>query len=390
MMEDEQMEKCCFNIIDSVKGGSGKTSLSLMLSLAAQSAAGEQSGCCSLLLDMDMQGSALKHLLFDDPRGKGPPAHEAQCLPLNMAKHTLNDAILEYYRKEPVDFISRPIFYLSDIVNSTGDGAEEVSSLQILTAMASSKLEDRERFRAVSRMNYSFQITYDAFHSGLKTILKDRNLKSYQAGPLQYVIFDMPPNSNGYSDCVPDLLLSQDKKITGDYPTNYFELMTLDRSHIQATMDWFKQFVEQEQYCFPNHFFFVFNNVPKCVSNMDYYSCLGEAIGIIKERLDPIQLKEGTRSRIYVVGVEYIPEYLTGCCSRPITGSESSPVLSRSVLTPIEIMAQIDEAVTQINGMKGREGMGTDHVAPTKELLDLMRTKGQWGRETRIRGGSCK
>lgn len=379
------LEKCCFNIIDSVKGGSGKTSLSLMLSLAAQSVAEQQSDCCSLLLDMDMQGSALEHLLFGTPRsprsGGENPVNDEQRLSSNKAKHTLNDAILKYYRQEQLDFISKPIFYFKDIFNSTGDGVNEVSFLQISTAMASLRPNDRERFRAVSRMNYNSQITYDAFHSGLKAILNGKNLNSYQAHRPQYVIFDMPPNSNGYSDCVLDLLLSQNEKITQDYPKNYFELMTLDSSHVQATMDWFEQFVEQEQYRFPDHFFFVFNNVPKCASGMDYYQRLGETVDAIRESLGQVQLREGTRKRIYFVGVDYIPEYLTGCCGgAPITGSNTTPVLSRGVLTPIEIVAQVDEIVPQINKMsekmKGREETGVDNVEPTKKLLNLMRTKG--------------
>ena len=96
----------CYSIIDSVKGGSGKTSLSLMLTLAAQKYMQEKSPSSdaknilhSLLLDMDMQGSSLDYLLFEGGRSTDEAIS-------NRASNTLNDAILHYYRRERPRFIS--------------------------------------------------------------------------------------------------------------------------------------------------------------------------------------------------------------------------------------------------------------------------------------------
>ena len=365
-----QLAERCFNIIDSVKGGSGKSSLSLMLALAAQKYmqdSEDPSANYSLLMDMDMQGSSLDYLLFgNDASAK--------------AKATLNDAILKYYTKETPQFISNPKFYFSDDIGGVPSDGDEVTAgegaeaYQIAVALASTKIDDRNRFRAVSRMNYSSQITYDAFGSGLKAILKDANLNSYLSTRPQYVFFDMPPNSNGYSDCILELLLSSgDRKasaIASEYPRNYFELMTLDRGHIGATLDWFQQFVEQEQYHFPDHFFFVFSNIPKSISEMEYDSdnlqfkdeCLRNAISEVQKRLDDFNLKEEQRARIRIVGISYQKEYLKRCCGAGTLASSSAGGLNRGLLFPVKFLMDL-------------QGKNDEDTKITEKLLRLMCTK---------------
>jgi len=360
----------CFNIIDSVKGGSGKTSLSLMLTLSSQHyvqanemlEAGQPPRNYSLLIDMDMQGSALEHLLFGEMNTHG------------KAPDTLNDAILKYYAKEVPDFISKPELLVSDILSDTvkGTGSSsltesdgtEFERICIAAALASPKMEDRERFRAVSRMNYSSQITYAAFRSGLKTVLKSKNLNSYLPEELQYVFFDMPPNSDGYSDCVLELLLEQDglKKssapIDNAYPRNYFELMTFDFGHIEATLDWFRQFIKGDAYSFPDHFFFVFNNVPQFIlDQMDWES----HIGILQYKLDQMTLETRIRDRIYFVGVNYQETYLKRCCEFGTLASAHGG-LDREILAPIAF-------VKDFSGNDFRRDKATEG------LLSLMLTK---------------
>lgn len=369
----------CFSVIDSVKGGSGKTSLSLMLTLAAQEymqrtedAAGDIRH--SLLMDMDMQGSSLDYLLFEGKKD------ENRNVTLNRAPDTLNDAILRYYRRKTPQFISRPEFFFSNDwgeVPSSPDEPTEVeerprNSYQIAVALASTKMEDRDCFRAVSRMNYSSQITYDAFGSGLRAVLRESNLNSYLPNELKYIFFDMPPNSNGYSDYVLELLLSGGPKnsaIDPEHSRNYFELMTLDHGHIHATLDWFEQFVNGERYHFPDHFFFVFNNVPPSISSMEFDAeknqfkdeCLRKAVDTIRERLDRIiKLKEKDRRRIRFVGVSYQEEYLKRCCSAgSLLNSANNGQLSPEMLSPIKFLVGVD---------------GSKFEGRTDELLKLMCT----------------
>ncbi len=378
------MTQRCFNIIDSVKGGSGKTSLSLMLTLAAQrymekekekKEEGKEPSPkdirYSLLMDMDMQGSSLDYLLFEGKTDR--ESKEA----LNKAPKTLNDAILLYYRRETPDFISKPKFFFSNDLGAVHSSPDEPTegtgnSCQIAVALASTKMDDRDCFRAVSRMNYSSQITYDAFGSGLRAVLKKSNLNSYLPDEPKYIFFDMPPNSNGYSDCVLELLLSGNREksaIDSKYPRNYFELMTLDYGHISATLDWFEQFVTRERYHFPDHFFFVFSNVPPSISEMEFDmgknqftdERLRSAVHKIQERLGSIALKVEDRRRIHFVGVSYQEEYLKRCCSAgSLLGSKNKGQLSPEMLTPIKFLMTLDEKCS---------------IDCTGELLELMCTR---------------
>lgn len=370
----KELAQRCFNIIDSVKGGSGKTSLSLMLALAAQRYMREREHKnhtnYSLLMDMDMQGSALRYLLFGD----NPPDEK-------KVPDTLNDAILKYYTKKMPEFISKPSFFFSSDIGEVPSSDDEATAgeggqseeYQIAVALASTEMSDRDRFRAVSRMNYSSHITYDAFNSGLKTVLKESNLNSYLPDRLQYVFFDMPPNSNGYSDCILELLLSDNvanSTVDSKYPRNYFELMTLDHGHIRATLDWFQHYVQRERYHFPDHFFFVFSNIPSSISQMEWDVANGqfkdkylrEAIFTVKEKLDDLKLSEENRKRIHIVGVSYQDEYLKKCCSSGTLASTPQNGLNRSLLTPIKFLMNMD---------------GTHHedTKCTDELLELMCTK---------------
>lgn len=363
-----------YNIIDSVKGGCGKSTLSLMLSLAAQwylykkidsLIDDENPIICSMLLDMDMQGSSWQHLLF----GRSLPGESG------LAKESINKALIESYRCKVPDCLSKPWFLLENALSTKSN------SLPLLVALASPDFNEREQFKAASRLNYSSQITYLSFLSGLKKTLK--HLKDLTEQKIHYVFFDMPPNSNGYSDSVLEVLLDGKCSSTLDKksPRNYFEVMTLDRGNIDTTLDWFTHFVNEEPCQFPDHFFFVFTNVPDSIAIMDLNNTLvRDAIDYVSANL-PSKLSKKLRGRIFFLGIEYQQEYLHMCCTfnslgikvRPTvegTGLEIEdkklPVLPDSFLTPVKF------AYSLKTGEEVKYGM----PSPTDWLLELLRKKG--------------
>lgn len=197
----------------------------------------------------------------------------------------------------------------------------------------------------------------------------------------------MPPNSNGYSDSVLEVLLDGKGSSTLDKksPRNYFEVMTLDRGNIDTTLDWFIHFINEEPYQFPDHFFFVFTNVPNSITSMDLNDTLVlDAISYMRKRLSDNpdgKLSENIRGRIYFLGIEYQQEYLRTCCSvnslgikrQTIeagtgleTGNEKLPVLPGSLLTPVKF------AVSLNTGKEADYGKSS----PTVWLLELLRKKG--------------
>lgn len=325
------MKSC--NIIDSVKGGSGKTSLALILTAISNyefqkpDAVDKNSNtkeeelrtrkAPAILMDMDMQGSALKYLLF----GKETPGSGG------LAPHYLNERILDYYRTDSssMEYISTPILCFSaDNVNFT--------PVKLSAALASPVTEDRNKFRAQSRTNYTSAITYQNFRMGFRETVE--RLDKVIPGGASDVFFDMPPNSNGFSDAVLEFFLGKEAYGRKHRCTcNYFELMTLDRGHIGASLDWFKSFVKEEQYVFPDHFFFVIDNVPPSISSMDINE-KGEGNAILLMDNSIKELKKNVRDilhnsrlenkKIYFLGIKYLAEYLLTCCRSEAIGNNST------------------------------------------------------------------
>lgn len=347
------MGNISYNIIDSVKGGSGKTSLSLMLAMAAQHslevAANKEEKdpeVQTLVLDMDMQGSALAEMLFGN----------AEVGANGKAEQYLDQRLLAYYRKDPKSFISYPIFEFM---------GQPEDKVKIGVALASPKVEDRMVFRASSRQNYSSQITYTAFTAGLREVL--HGLDAACSAPPRYVFFDMPPNSNGYSDAVLELLLQKEEGLWSDKGTccNYFALTTLDRSHINATLNWFEDFVKDKYSSFPDRFFFTFSNVPSEIAEMRTGSDhVEEAVNMIKSRISK-HMSQDDLERIYFAGIGYQADYLRICCSTNGLGAVDSPqpkaALPSDMLLPVNFLRPLQPKV----------GSGSSET-DTKELIRLI------------------
>lgn len=354
-----------YNIIDSVKGGSGKTSLALMLTIASTMmyqrsnpalSTGSQQTTPAILLDMDMQGSSLASLLFgsNDPEQAG------------LAKQYLNDRILKYYRNgiTATESISYPVFYLS---------GHPATTVRIAASIASPIIEDRNRFRAHSRTNFSSVITYQSFRAGLQDTLE--KLGGALSNQVDSVFFDMPPNSNGYSDAVLELLLGQNSALAERHPCNYFELTTLDQGHISASLNWFESFVNDEQYEFPDHFFFVFDNVPDSLGIMDTENEL------VKGKVSEMSTKitkilsdslPGHEKRIFFVGVKYQPNYLEMCCSREGIGAGPNPSAGFDD-KKIRLAETILKPITFIKDLEGKLVNCTDS---TEKLLSMIKENG--------------
>lgn len=161
-----------------------------------------------------------------------------------------------------------------------------------------------------------------------------------------------------------ELLLEQDglkapaSPINHDYPRNYFELMTFDVGHIEATLNWFRQFVKGDPYAFPDHFFFVFSNVPQLILDQMGWD---SHIGILQNRIRKMGLEERLLKRIYFIGVNYQEAYLKRCCEYGTLASESGG-LDREILSPIAFV-------------KNFSGKDRIRDQATEDLLSLIRTK---------------
>lgn len=289
--------KKVYNIIDSVKGGCGKTTFSLMLSLLMDDRCKEkqnnnESNVC--LIDMDIQGSALVYLLFGGNYFQDEKAWKAF--------RFLNDRIVAVgdSEKDTREYIHRFQFQ---------DKEKDRKAPGIDVVFSDPRPEIKKRYRSLSNQNYSPEVLYSTYRMGLANMLS--KLDGEKTYLHEYVNFDMPPNSDAYSDSVYDVLLKKEYTIMEkDDVCNLFLLQTVDQGQIQATSDYFSELASSENFQKINKIFFVFNDW------MDYENGEGlfnEAVSSVKAHIKNCQIPEEIWNNIYFVGLNFDKDYYRLC-----------------------------------------------------------------------------
>lgn len=327
--------KKVYNIIDSVKGGCGKTTFSLILSLLLddhykENRNNDESNVC--LIDMDIQGSALLYLLY----GGNYFQDEKEW---NAFKF-LNDRIVAVgdSREETEEYMHR--FCFND---KTEDGkkAEEEEERKdckgsgIDVVFSDPRPKIKKKYRSLSNQNYSPEVLYSTYRMGLANMLS--KLDEEKPYLHQYVNFDMPPNSDAYSDSVYDVLLKKEYTIMeeGDV-CNLFLLQTLDKGQIRATLDYFDELASSENFQKINKIFFVFNDWMDYEEGKDLFD---EAVSDVKNNLKNCQLTDKIRNNIYFIGLNFNKEYYRLCTQNDGIRNLKMP---KNMLYPIKYITNIE------------------------------------------------
>ncbi len=183
-------ESRTFNFINSIKGGCGKTTFSIFLARYLDTVNREASDASgkSLLLDMDLQGTAMQYLF----EGVNPDEEDDK-----VEKHKyLNEAVR--IGGEIRDYVVR---------NRITD------DLVLDVVFADSKYSEKEKFRVSSKTGYSPTTQYNVFKGGLQRFLQKLKETEYK-----HLIFDMPPNSDGFSGAAFECVMNEayNTKIKGN------------------------------------------------------------------------------------------------------------------------------------------------------------------------------
>ena len=294
-----------YNIVDSIKGGCGKTSFSLMLASALYNEKKEQPPC---LFDMDFQGTSLAYLLFGKKAGKDWKKSIGLDMFLNERVVSPKDKRVHYLIKAEWRGDSNN----EDLYSS---GSDLKSAFYV--AMEDPDPKKKDRYKERSNQNYSSEVTYEIFRYGLSRLLEADDLGTELPTTPQHVILDMPPTIDGYSDAALGCLLNGHKHV------NYFIMMTFDQSHIHITMDWFKDFLTKEQsQNMPERIFFTFALTPRdrrqdMDSDADMIKLFTERTKWMRDIIkDEMNLSEELRDRIYFVVVGHNDEYYQLCCKQ--------------------------------------------------------------------------
>jgi cellulose biosynthesis protein BcsQ len=222
-------ERRTFNFINSIKGGCGKTTFSIYLEKYMQTS-GLKKGEC-VLIDMDLQGTAME-CLFDGIEG----AAEAG----ERKKGYINDAVREH--KECCDCIRK---------NSISEG------LDMYVIYANPDVNEKKKYRVSSQCGYTPAVHHSAFRGGLSAFLKSfETEKEYR-----HLIFDMPPNWDGFSDVAMDCVLNKKYSVaTKEDVVNLFFVLGMDSGHLEGTVNAVEDLLQKKDNLRFDNIFIVFND----------------------------------------------------------------------------------------------------------------------------------
>lgn len=326
-----------FNFINSIKGGCGKTTFSLLLSDYLSSIGinkgkpekrQKNSEKC-LIFDMDLQGTAMQYLF----KGNLQESEDIKYL---------NDAIRDC--KSPNEYIT---------INTLTDGTV------INTIFSNPTITEKEKYRVSAQGSYSPVVKHNVFRDGLKEFLK-----KFEGLPQRHFIFDMPPNSDGFSDAAMECLLNRRHSIAKkEDRINLFYVLGLDNSQINPTIDEIKNLLERKDIKEFTNIYIIFNeNIPLNFQISDDFDDKGEKEINLKNMCDLKKnemctklncLKENNKIHFGVVGKKEI--YANWCFRGKGLCSWNSPNELFSD-TPINMYAEyIDKEFVEIEKKKDNE-----------------------------------
>lgn len=293
--ENEQKEKTgrTFNFVTSIKGGCGKTTFSVFLARYLEDACKESEKSTEkeehcLIFDMDFQGTSMENLFWGIPKDM-PKAHKY-----------LNAAIRE--SREIDDFIVKNLIS-EDVV--------------LDTIFADSDVKEKEKFRISSRTGYSPAVQYNVFKGGLIRFLnKFMAKKTYK-----HFIFDMPPNSDGYSsaamECVMDSALEKKGEMLNYYKIkkkqdviNLFYLTSFDAGQILQTINHIVDDLKNRDFYFDNLFLVLNNNIIGSHNlGNEPLSNIANVVENFKKTLNSLGLQQTEYERIFILCMYTIEKY---------------------------------------------------------------------------------
>ncbi len=226
-----------FNFINSIKGGCGKTTFSLLLSdylssiniIKGKPEKRQKNSEKCLILDMDLQGTAMQYLF----KGNLQESKDIKYL---------NDAIREC--KSPNEYITKNILTDGTVID---------------TIFSNPTITEKEKYRVSAQGSYSPVVKHNVFRDGLKEFLK-----KFEGLSQRHFIFDMPPNSDGFSDAAMECLLNEHHTIAKrEDRINLFYVLGLDNSQVKPTIDEIKNLLERRDIKEITNIYIIFNeNIP--------------------------------------------------------------------------------------------------------------------------------
>ena len=199
------MSNLQIHIVDSVKGGSGKSSFSAKLCCALN-----YSGRKACVIDLDLLGTSWYHLYFKA-----------------VSTHTPKDEIV--YLNDLVDDFD---YYIKTVYMQQINFNFSGTALQVDVILANENENAKRKYRITDKANTT-DISF-SFFSNIVFRLIDVLKNSYTD-----IILDMPPNSDPYSDKV----LHECLRPGFEFQTSVYMVSSLNLAHVKSTFYWYTDLI---------------------------------------------------------------------------------------------------------------------------------------------------
>lgn len=235
-------------IVDSVKGGCGKSTIALWKALKLKSES-KKNKCKVCYVDLDILGTSMESFIGCRKDTNAVYLNDLFKGERNAVKKKKVTSLLKFNIENRG---SNQLFSVN--FNNTVQESEKV--VEISAIFCSPEQTDKNLFRP-NYLTGGQCIDYTFFALRLKELFEE--LKD---GGYTDIVIDMPPNSDSYTDSVFDLLLHRTKSSSPprDWKVTFLLISTFDSAHIQANVNWCEGLLRKD------HDWYQFNEV-ECYFN---------------------------------------------------------------------------------------------------------------------------
>ena len=209
-----------FYLIDSIKGGCGKTTFAIMLTEFLERMQGRTGH--TVLLDFDFLGTGLINLFLS----------EDQLKDFKQNNIYITEKIRDFHTGD------QPYIY-----------SKKVKGIPLYVAFGNPEYMTKHAYRISSKFNYTPVINYGIFRSGIQHILHDEDALERQIrGNVKNIVIDMSPGIDSYSEAVKECFFDKRHSLNlkGKTRCTYVLMMGTDPSHVAAAKNYFELLVNSD------------------------------------------------------------------------------------------------------------------------------------------------
>lgn len=302
-----------YNLINSVKGGCGKTTFSLWLAYYLEE---------SLLIDMDLLGTSMQILFYGNT---------------DTCRTACTNDVFQGAKDNKKNFVEQ---------------IKLATDRYIRVIFASMDYRQKNRFKAGKYSGYTPVVKHSIFRLGLRELLKHN--KTIDGKAVKHFVFDMPPNSDGFSDAAMECIFNaRYSDLREEDRKNLFIMIGTDWGQTIATVHVLKALLLQGDDNEPDRIFLVINhNLGESFKEEDYDI---RKRSIEMELMD-WSLSEKLKNKIFFLKLNHNKHYTKlGIEGKGLTGASAMEINESFYRTVITAYAEFGKAFKNIAPDAGGE-----------------------------------